>query len=232
MDGDLGQVLKQKGVYDPQRLFGVTTLDVVRARTFIAAAAGNDVNKTTVPVIGGHAGTTIVPLLSQAEPAVKFTDEQRDALTHRIMFGGDEVVKAKAGGGSATLSMAYAGAEFADSVMSALDGKKGVTECTFVESTVTDAKFFSSPVTLGKDGVDTIHGYGTVNAYEQVCVRARARVSLCALLLVSLEASCASTCQAPHSSRPTNRALSTPCSPTSSLRLTRASPGPRRTRPR
>jgi len=166
------EVLKQKGVYDPKRLFGVTTLDVVRARTFIASAAGNDVNKTTVPVIGGHAGTTIVPLLSQAEPAVKFSDEQRDALTHRIMFGGDEVVKAKAGGGSATLSMAYAGAEFADSVMSALDGKKGVTECTFVESTITDAKFFSSPVTLGKDGVDTIHGYGKVNAYEQKLIDA------------------------------------------------------------
>jgi len=62
--------------------------------------------------------------LGQAEPAVKLTDAERDALTNRIMFGGDEVVKAKAGGGSATLSMAYAGAEFADSVMSALDGKK------------------------------------------------------------------------------------------------------------
>jgi len=31
-----------------------------------------------------------------------------------------------------------------------------VTECAFVESTVTDAKFFSSPVTLGKEGVDTV----------------------------------------------------------------------------
>jgi malate dehydrogenase len=160
-------VLKQKGVYDPKRLFGVTTLDVVRARTFLSAAGGVDVNKFTVPVVGGHAGTTIVPLISQAQPAVKITDEQRDALTNRIMFGGDEVVKAKAGGGSATLSMAYAGAEFADSVMDALDGKKGVTECTFVESTVTDAKFFASPVTLGKEGVDTIHGYGKVTAYEQ-----------------------------------------------------------------
>lgn len=30
-------------------------------------------------------------------------------LTVRIQFGGDEVVKAKAGSGSATLSMAYAG---------------------------------------------------------------------------------------------------------------------------
>ena len=30
-----------------------------------------------------------------------------EALTKRIQFGGDEVVKAKAGAGSATLSMAY-----------------------------------------------------------------------------------------------------------------------------
>ena len=69
--------------------------------------------------------------MGQAEPAVKLTDEQRDALTNRIMFGGDEVVKAKAGGGSATLSMAYAGAEFADSVMSALDGKKVLSLLSF-----------------------------------------------------------------------------------------------------
>ena len=39
------QVLKSKGVYDPKKLFGVTTLDVVRARTFIAQAKGLDVNK-------------------------------------------------------------------------------------------------------------------------------------------------------------------------------------------
>ena len=135
--------------------------------TFISQNKSLDVNTVKVPVIGGHAGTTIVPLLSQVEPSVKFDDAERDALTHRIMFGGDEVVKAKAGGGSATLSMAYAGAEMANSVMRALDGEKGVTECTFVESTVTDAKFFSSPVTLGKEGVDTVHGYGTVNDYEK-----------------------------------------------------------------
>merc|ERR1712039_934674 len=161
------EVLKHKGVYNPRKLFGVTTLDVCRARTFVAEAKGFDPLKTTVPVIGGHAGTTIVPLLSQSNPGASFSDEERDALTHRIMFGGDEVVKAKAGGGSATLSMAYTGAEFADRVMAGLAGEAGVTECTFVESTITDAKFFSSPVTLGKDGVETIHGYGTVNDYEK-----------------------------------------------------------------
>merc|ERR1712066_858648 len=162
------EVLKAKGVYDPKKLMGVTTLDVCRARTFVANAKGNDVNKTTVPVIGGHAGTTIVPLLSQAEPKVSFSDEERDALTYRIAFGGDEVVKAKAGAGSATLSMAYTGASFADRVMAGLAGESGVVECTFVESTITEATFFSSlPVTLGKEGVEQIHDYGSVNAHEE-----------------------------------------------------------------
>uniref|UniRef100_A0A7S3WW17 Malate dehydrogenase n=1 Tax=Strombidinopsis acuminata TaxID=141414 RepID=A0A7S3WW17_9SPIT len=161
------EVLKSKGVYNPKKLFGVTTLDVCRAQTFVGGAKGNDPSKVKVPVIGGHAGTTIVPLLSQAEPTVSFSDEERDALTHRIMFGGDEVVKAKAGGGSATLSMAFTGAQFADRVMAGLAGEKGVTECTFVETDmIPGCKFFSLPVTLGKEGVETIHAYGKVNDYE------------------------------------------------------------------
>merc|ERR1712217_912505 len=161
------EVLKQKGVYNPKKLMGVTTLDVCRARTFVGEASGNAPTKMKVPVVGGHAGTTIVPLLSQAEPSVSFDDATRDALTHRIMFGGDEVVKAKAGGGSATLSMAYTGAEFTDRVLAGLSGESGITECTFVESSITEAKFFASPVTLGKEGVETIHGYGAVNDYEK-----------------------------------------------------------------
>merc|ERR1719188_1716524 len=162
------EVLKAKGVYDPRKLFGVTTLDVCRARTFVAEAKGFDPLKMSVPVIGGHAGTTIVPLLSQANPAATFTDAERDTLTHRIMFGGDEVVKAKDGGGSATLSMAYAGADFADRVMAGLAGEAGVTECTFVETDkVAGCKFFSLPVTLGKEGVQEIHDYGTVSAHEE-----------------------------------------------------------------
>jgi len=162
------EVLKAKGVYNPKKLFGVTTLDICRAKTFVAGAKGNDVTKTNVPVIGGHAGTTIVPLISQATPAVTFDDATRDALIHRIMFGGDEVVKAKAGGGSATLSMAFAGAEFADKVMAGLSGESGVTECTFVETDkIPGLTFFSLPVTLGKEGVQTIHDIGPVTSHEQ-----------------------------------------------------------------
>merc|ERR1712097_119798 len=101
---------KQKGVYDKKKLFGVTTLDVVRAKTFYAEKKGLETAKVDVPVVGGHAGITILPLLSQATPKVAMTDDVIDALTKRTQDGGTEVVAAKAGKGSATLSMAYAGA--------------------------------------------------------------------------------------------------------------------------
>eukprot|EP00611_Tribonema_gayanum_P032542 TRINITY_DN978_c0_g1_i1.p2 TRINITY_DN978_c0_g1~~TRINITY_DN978_c0_g1_i1.p2 ORF type:complete len:266 (-),score=106.95 TRINITY_DN978_c0_g1_i1:442-1239(-) len=160
------EVLKGRGVYDKKKLMGVTTLDVCRAQTFVAENLGQSVNDTAVDVIGGHAGTTILPLLSQVEGA-KFSDKDLEALTHRIQFGGDEVVKAKDGAGSATLSMAHAGAYFAIRVLAAMEGEADVRECTFVENDLTAAPYFATPVILGKDGVEKILGFGKLSAFEQ-----------------------------------------------------------------
>ena len=99
------EVLKSKGVYDPRKLFGVTTLDVVRANTFVAEKKKLRLIDVDVPVIGGHAGITILPLLSKTKPTVEFTAEEIEELTVRIQNAGTEVVEAKAGAGSATLSM-------------------------------------------------------------------------------------------------------------------------------
>jgi len=162
------EVLKAAGKYNPKKLLGVTTLDLARAEAFVAESQGWDPAETVgkVPVIGGHAGTTIQPLLSQVEGA-SFTDAELKALTPRIQDAGTEVVAAKAGGGSATLSMAWAGARLADSVMKAFDGQT-VNDIAFVESEVVPGcQFFASPVTLGKNGVEEIHGYGTLSAFEQ-----------------------------------------------------------------
>ena len=52
------------------RIFGVTTLDVVRANTFVAEAKGLDVRNVEVSVIGGHSGVTILPILSQVIPMI------------------------------------------------------------------------------------------------------------------------------------------------------------------
>jgi malate dehydrogenase len=78
------ETLKKHNVYDPKKVFGVTTLDVVRASTFTAQALQiSDPKSLRIPVVGGHSGATILPLLSQANPPVKLTDEQRDAITYR-----------------------------------------------------------------------------------------------------------------------------------------------------
>lgn len=77
-------------------------------------------------------------------------------------------MKAKDGAGSATLSMAYAGAEFTSYVARALKGEKGVRACAYVESSITDARFFSSPCILGSEGVQEVQSFGSLSAFEQM----------------------------------------------------------------
>jgi malate dehydrogenase len=79
------EILKAHNVFDPARLFGVTTLDVVRASTFTAAITGEkDSRNIVVPVIGGHSGDTIVPLLSLSKPSVSIPEDKLDGLVNRM----------------------------------------------------------------------------------------------------------------------------------------------------
>ncbi len=90
--------MKKYGVYNPNKVFGVSTLDIVRANTFVAELKvssihlrlvylmslsenlfaqsvhyhnslhyfqGLDPARVNVPVVGGHAGKTIIPLISR-----------------------------------------------------------------------------------------------------------------------------------------------------------------------
>ena len=142
-------------------------------------------------VVGGHSGATIVPLLSQGSYGKAITGEKYEQLVHRIQFGGDEVVKAKDGAGSATLSMAYAGAKFTDSLLRGLNGQKDVITPSFVKSPLFEDQgvdFFSSNVELGvsafrhlslyfflliiflfmqPNGVEKIYPIGELSAEEQ-----------------------------------------------------------------
>jgi len=178
------EVLTKAGKFNPKKLFGVTTLDVVRAETFVQAITGaKNPADTVIPVIGGHSGETIVPLFSQAKPSVDIPKEKLDELTKRVQFGGDEVVKAKDGAGSATLSMAYAGYRFAERVMQAAKGKSGIVENTFVYlpgvdggdsiAKETGCNYFSTPVELGKEGAVKAHNIlGSANDYEKKLLQA------------------------------------------------------------
>lgn len=159
-------VFKKAGVYDKRRLFGITTLDIIRSETFVAELKGKTPSDIQVPVIGGHSGVTILPLLSQVE-GVEFSDEEIEALTPRIQNAGTEVVKAKAGGGSATLSMGQAAYRFGLSLVRALQGEQGIVECAYVEGDGKHARFFAQPVLLGKEGIEEVMDYGKLSTFEQ-----------------------------------------------------------------
>ncbi|KAM0797360.1 lactate/malate dehydrogenase [Usnea florida] len=162
------EIFKSKGTYNPKRLFGVTTLDVVRASRFISQFKGTDPADENITVVGGHSGATIVPLLSQAGYSLQ--GKELDDFVYRVQFGGDEVVKAKDGAGSATLSMAMAGARFAESLLKAAQGEKGVVEPTFVDSPLFKDRgvdFFASKVELGPNGVEKVHEVGKITPKEK-----------------------------------------------------------------
>lgn len=80
----------------------------VRAKTFYAEKKGLNVADVDVPVIGGHAGVTILPLFSQASPHAQLSDEETDQLTKRTQDGGTEVVAAKAGKVQSALPLSLA----------------------------------------------------------------------------------------------------------------------------
>jgi len=160
------EMWKNKGL-NPKKIVGISTLDIVRANKFVQDRTGKHAQ---VPVVGGHAGKTILPLFSQDPAAATIPAAEIPALDARVQDAGTEVVKTKNGKGSATLSMAYAGARLAKAVLSGLAGTP-VTECAYVEQNVTHADvqvpYFASRVTFGKNGIEKIHPIGKLSAHEE-----------------------------------------------------------------
>ena len=190
------EVMRQAGKFDPKRLFGVTTLDVVRAETFVQDITGEkDPSKTVIPVIGGHSGKTIVPLFSLAKPAVKIPAEELAPLikrSSRDSWGGGVLLNIEQASSSGEMRSSRPktaqdpqhsqwhtpvfgknvhnsffwrmiaklfSPSFAEKVIKAAKGEKGIVEPTFVYlpgvtggdaiTKETGVDYFSVPVELG-----------------------------------------------------------------------------------
>ena len=166
------EVLKKAGIADyARKLFGVTLLDTLRAETFWADVTGYSRGSVKIPVIGGHSGSTILPVFSQALGYDSVSPEDIEKLTVRVQNAGTEVVEAKAGAGSATLSMATAGARFALAIVAGLQGVPGVVESAYVADENGEfAPFFARQVLLGKNGVESLKPVGKLSEYERKCL--------------------------------------------------------------
>ncbi|KAJ9596703.1 hypothetical protein L9F63_012271, partial [Diploptera punctata] len=164
------EVFKREGHDNDARIFGVTTLDLVRASTFVAEEKGLDPSEVHLPVIGAHSGSTIVPLFSQMTPQVNITEEEAQRLTHSVQVAGTEVVKAK-GKGSATLSIAFATMRLVISIARALQGARCVIECAYVRSNVMKGcDYFATPLKLGQYGIKENLGIPAISEFEKKLV--------------------------------------------------------------
>merc|ERR1719476_1324615 len=91
----MAELYKKKGL-DPAKIVGVTTLDCVRANKFVADITGKNPRYINGPVIGGHAGVTIMPVFSQDKAAASIEAEKIPDLDKKVQDAGTEVVEAKA----------------------------------------------------------------------------------------------------------------------------------------
>ncbi|VFP78901.1 Malate dehydrogenase [Candidatus Erwinia haradaeae] len=160
-------VLKKAGVYNRSKLFGITTLDIIRSNTFVAKLKQKNPEKINTPVIGGHSGITILPLLSQLTQDYCFSEKEIYDLTKQIQNAGNAVLEAKAGGGSATLAMSVAATRFTLSLIRGLEGEKNIIEYAYVEGNEEYARFFSQPLLLGKSGIIEYRSIGYLSNFEK-----------------------------------------------------------------
>lgn len=134
------ETLKKIDCYNPSKIMGVTGLDIYRANTI----GEQIINKPVfVPVIGGNAGKTIVPLWSLASEEIKFDENLYSQMTSRLRNADDTITRYNSkptysthvdpftnlttrfeskpsNSHSATLSIASAGARFVESCLVAI----------------------------------------------------------------------------------------------------------------
>jgi len=163
--------LYEKAGLNPQKICGITCLDVVRANKFVHEETSAPIEHVRVPVVGGHAGhftsQSACPLFSQDASAATIQEPRRSELIRRIQDGNREVAEAKKSKGTATISQAYAGWRFGHAVISGLAGEPADEYCFLKSDAWPEVPYFASKVTFGYKGVQKVHPFGNVTKEEQ-----------------------------------------------------------------
>ncbi|ORC93239.1 putative malate dehydrogenase [Trypanosoma theileri] len=187
------EVLVRHGVFDPRKLFGITTLDVVRARTLVAQELQMNPYDVNIPVVGGRGGLTACALVAQT--GLRIPHERLMHLSEKLQSYGSSVPDKNSNdtileerekmedtdnnsfdldvAPPVGLSLAYAAMEWSVSVLKAMRGDRGIIECSYLESTMRkETPFFSSRVELGEEGVSQLLPLEPLTSYETALVEA------------------------------------------------------------
>ncbi|CUS25017.1 LAQU0S23e01156g1_1 [Lachancea quebecensis] len=122
-----------------------------RTESAAGAKTGSKIGAKISAKLGSSILNDTAGMMPTLDPGV------RQRLVHRVQFGGDEVVRAKNGAGSATLSMAYAGAQVACKFAEMLLGARNEVRDTLyakvsghaaVDAITEHVGYFSVPLTI------------------------------------------------------------------------------------
>ncbi|XP_017886027.1 probable malate dehydrogenase, mitochondrial [Ceratina calcarata] len=161
------EMYKKAGVYEHNRLFGVISLDCLRANTFAAQIIGVEPECMIVPIIGGSCSKTCIPLFSQAKPCNKLTPTEARRLTQVVRMSNEEMANASKNKERTFFATAFAAARFGISLCKALRHQSNVVECAYVRSCVIpEITYFAAPLELGPNGIQRYLGIPPLNDFE------------------------------------------------------------------
>lgn len=158
------EIMKRHGNFNGKKLFGITTIDYIRAQCLFANENKLKPKECKVPVIGGRSNKTIIPLLSQSKPTIEMEEKLAQEFTTKLRSC-DEVITNAKSGWSPTLAVAYSVLCFVRALIDALDSRQTKVSA-FVENNDFGTSFFGGITTIDKNGVHDMQRFTKLSAFE------------------------------------------------------------------
>ncbi|PSN46483.1 hypothetical protein C0J52_19104 [Blattella germanica] len=161
----VSEVYKRLGVYNPDKIIGNCTLNVMCANTILGNEFYLDPESIHVPLAGGNSSTTMVPLLSKAQPFAEFSQETAEKLTEEILMCNRRFSRKHSRPLKAT--RAHAINRFVLTLVRGLMDQPDAIMTAFVRSNVLPhCKYCASQLLFGPQGVKLNFGIPKITPYE------------------------------------------------------------------
>lgn len=161
------EMLSQRRVFDERTVFGITSLDVMRANALVARTIGVKAERVKVPVIGGHSDKTVIPVLSRCDPLANFSQTELMTITEKVQTASEHLIKCRQPN-TLSMSAAFAVARFVISLARALRNESNIVECAYVRSNLySNVKYLATPLELSLCGIQKNLGIPPLSEYEE-----------------------------------------------------------------
>ncbi|CAG5056056.1 unnamed protein product [Parnassius apollo] len=162
------EIMRNQGCTDLAKLLGITTIDTIKAQALYAAENEFKPSECFVPVIGGHSKETMVPLISQANPKSKLSEEKNQELIAKLRnYNISDIAN---GIYAPALSIAFSVSIFTENILEALNGHISHTNA-FVENNDFGTSFISGCIEVDKNGVGEMKKYTDLSEHEYVLLQ-------------------------------------------------------------